>query len=224
MNKLLSGILWGIGAVGVSALIVKVVSSSTGSKGKLADSKKLIKKGRVLFIGDSYTDSPTSYADQLQLLFPSLYIKKIAKVGSKTDWMLDNAKMELKNRKYDAVFILGGINDIYATGSITNTEKNLEKIYQLAKDNGAKVIGVTIAPTDYYAPYTAQKGKLTEDLNKWILGNDTLDAAVDFNKILKGPDGKQNVALFSTDSTKLHASPTAHKMLAEQIKSDLFIQ
>jgi lysophospholipase L1-like esterase len=206
-NKLLGGIL---ALLGGSILLVSFI---TGKK------MKLKKNARLLFIGDSYTAGNTSYADQLKKSNPDLQINKIAKVGEKTDWMLQNAHDDLSSNNYDAVFILGGINDVYALNSITNAKKNLQSMYNLAKNSGMKVIGVTIAPTDSYPPYTDELGKLTNDLNSWILNNKTLDSAVDFNKMLK-KNGKQDLNLFVSD--KLHANSSAHKTLADTIEKNMF--
>lgn len=190
------------------------------NNGKKINVKTNTAPKKFLFIGDSFTDNPNSYADQIKKDYPNINITKIAKVGEKTDWMLQNASDSIQKEKYDAIFVLGGINDIYATNSIGNAKANLQAIYDLAKSNGSKIIGITIAPTDYYASYDPTKGQLTNDLNTWILKNRSLTYAIDFNSMLKSSDGKQDTSLFQPD--KLHANPQGHRLLADKIESKVF--
>lgn len=178
------------------------------------------KKNRILFIGDSFTASNYSYADQIKQDHPNIQITKIAKVGAKTDWMLEQATQELASNKYDSVFVLGGVNDIYSTGSIAKAEENLQAIYDLAKKSGASVIGITIAPSDYYSLYDSQKGKLTNELNSWIMNNRTLDYTIDFNSLLK-KNGVQDASLFIDD--KLHVNSEGQRLLAYRIENKVFI-
>lgn len=212
MDKVIvKSLLIGAGILAVGTGIAMIVKSSSV--------RKVSPFGKILFIGDSYTAGSNSYADQLKKLMPNIEIKKIAKVGEKTDWMLANSLNEIANNKYDAVFILGGINDVYALSNISSTESNLQSIYDAAKKSGAKVIGITIAPTDYYSLYTPVKGQLTDSLNSWIKRNKTITTSIDFNKILKS-GGKQDTSLFVAD--KLHASTKGHEMLANDIKRKVF--
>jgi hypothetical protein len=215
MEKAVKYLLIALGAVAGGSATALAINKFSGSGAKLSSG------GKILFIGDSYTAGSNSYADQLKKMIPSIDIKKIAKVGEKTDWMLSNSSNEISGNKYNAVFILGGLNDIYALGSIDSTKKNLQAIYDMAKKSGAKVIGITVAPTDYYSAYTPAKGKLTDDLNAWIKHNKTADISIDFNKMLKS-GSRQDTGLFVAD--KLHASTKGHEMLATDIKRKIFLK
>ena len=79
----------------------------------------------ILFIGDSNTVANYSYADKLRQSFPNLKVKKIAKVGEKTDWALNELQKELSKNKYDIVAVLIGSNDIYALNSNTTGYENI---------------------------------------------------------------------------------------------------
>jgi lysophospholipase L1-like esterase len=204
-----------IGSAFVAA-IGTIIGVSIYRNSKKINSKKPF---NLLFIGDSYTDNPNSYADQLKAMLPNANITKIAKVGQKTDWMLSNASKEIQSEKYDAVFILGGINDIYARNSIAVAENSLQTMYNQVKQTPAKLIGISIASTDYYPPYDATKGRLTDELNTWIRNNRSLDYFIDMNSLLK-KNGKQNLDLFNPD--KLHPTPYAQKLLASEIKQKMF--
>jgi len=179
--------------------------------------KKLKKSGKFLFVGDSITANASSYADQLKANNPEMVIKKIAKVGEKTDWMLDNLQKELSENKYDAVVILGGINDIYAKGQISDAKLNLQKMYDLAHDKGAKVIGVTPPPTGTYSAWSEKKQELQEQLNAFVMKNPALDYKIDFYSLLS--DGVNQKKQYLTDG--LHPNATGHKELKDKFSTIL---
>jgi len=169
----------------------------------------------ILFIGDSNTVANYSYADKLRQSFPNLKVKKIAKVGEKTDWALRELQKELSENKYDVVAVLIGSNDIYALNSNTEAKKNLDKIYNLIKSKGSKVLAVTPPNKDFYVQRTQKKQELLYDLVDWMRKNKNIDYLVDFHKITA--DKKY----FSSTDGFLHANSLAHNILAEQTKTKL---
>lgn len=173
----------------------------------------------LLFVGDSYTDTPMSYANQLQKYLPQSNITKVASVGKQTGWMLENASADLSSGKYSAVFILGGVNDIYATNSITDAKRNLQAMYTMAHNAGSKVVAITVAPTNGYELYDANKGKLTTELNAWIKQASDVDFVIDQYTLLS-KNGTQNTALFAQD--KLHPTAQAQNLLAQKIETTVF--
>lgn len=171
----------------------------------------------ILFIGDSNTAANFSYADQLKKDFPNLTIKKIAKVGEKTDWMKSELEKELKNNKYDVVAILGGSNDIYAGRKLDSTKSDLDYMYNLIHSKGAKVLGVTPPNKDYYVNKTEAKQKQLYDLIDWMKSNKNIDYLIDFHKITS--DKKY----FSSGDGYLHANSSAHNILKKQAIDELNI-
>lgn len=204
MNRNIKIVLGGLigGAVigfGLIYLSKKYGKSSSSSKIK-----------SILFIGDSNTAANYSYADQLKKDFPNLTIKKIAKVGEKTDWMKSELEKELKNNKYDVVAILGGSNDIYAGRKLDSTKNDLDYMYNLIHTKGAKVLGVTPPNKDYYVSKTEDKQEKLFDLVDWMKKNKNIDYLVDFHKITS--DKKY----FSSGDGYLHANSSAHKILKQE--------
>ncbi len=171
----------------------------------------------ILFIGDSNTAANYSYADQLKKLYPNLKIKKVAKVGEKTDWMKNQLINELNGNHYDMVAVLGGSNDIYALGKDDSAKKNLDEMYNLIHSKGSKVLAITPPNKDFYTKKTDQKQKALFDLVDWMKGNKKIDYLVDFHEITA--DKKY----FSANDGYLHANSSAHKILTDDIKQKVNI-
>lgn len=169
----------------------------------------------ILFIGDSNTVANYSYADQLKKDFPNLTIKKIAKVGEKTDWMKSELEKELKNNKYDAISLLGGSNDIYAGRKLDSTKTDLDYMYNLIHSKGSRVLAVTPPNKDYYVNKTEAKQKQLFDLVNWMKSNKNIDYLFDFHKITS--DKKY----FSSGDGYLHANSLAHSILADKVSEIL---
>lgn len=189
----------------------KTQQASTPNTSKDNDGK--IKS--ILFIGDSNTAANYSYADQLKKIYPNLKIKKIAKVGEKTDWMKTQLANELKNNKYDLVAILGGSNDVYSLGKTDATKRNLDEMYKMIHDSGAKVLAITPPNKDFYVKKTEQKQNLLSDLVNWIKSKSNIDYIADFYSITK--DKK----FFSSNDGYLHANSSAHKLLTNDVKQKI---
>ncbi len=154
----------------------------------LSRKRKVKCNSRFLFIGDSNTDG-YSFANILKNLCPDATIVKRALSGSKTDWMLNQLQAELATgAKYDVITILGGSNDIYALGSTAATKHNLQQMYDIAKQSGAKVVAITPPNKDYYAARTSAKQQLLYNLVSWIKTNKTIDFFIDLHKLTANVD------------------------------------
>ena len=100
------------------------------------------KQLNVLFIGDSQTASPYSYAKQL--IESGIVTGDVAaKGGISMKAMLELFKLNYEPGKYDAISILGGNND---AGSTKFDQNSFKTIINLAKRDNTPVIIVT-APT-----------------------------------------------------------------------------
>lgn len=202
-KKIIVGSLLAVGfSIAITYFLIK-------NKNKVKDIKS------ILFIGDSNTAANYSYADQLKKMYPNLIIKKISKVGEKTDWMKTQLENELNNNKYDAVAILGGSNDIYALGKTDSLKSNLDEMYKMIHDKRAMVIGITPPNKDFYVNKTTQKQNLLSDLVNWMKKDNNIDYLFDFHNITA--DKKY----FSSSDGYLHANSAAHKILADEIKQKI---
>lgn len=184
------------GTLALVGLYVLLTSSTT--------KKKSLK---LLFIGDSNTDNNYSYADKIKKRFPNLEVKKIAKGGQGTKWMLENLEKDLKDNKYDIITFLGGSNDVYGGGvPLQTTKDNILKIRKMISDNGAKAVLVTPPNKKFYSKNTAEKLKNLSDLIAWEKQQD-FDSIIDFHDITDKLD------LFNTDLR--HPNSDAHVILAD---------
>lgn len=169
---------------------------------------------KILFVGDSNTFAPYSYADKLKLKYPQFEIKKIAKIGEPTSWMLQNLEEDLKNNKYDIVAILGGSNDVYGNTKLDLTKNNLTKMKELIKNSGAKSVLVTPPNKKFFPKNTIQKLNNLNDLISWEKKQD-FDYVIDFH------DMTDKLDLFSSDLQ--HPNSNAHDILANVFEKTLGI-
>ncbi len=164
--------------------------------------------GSVLFIGDSNTAAAFSYADQLNTLYPSVSMSKIAMVGAKTDWMLSRLKKALSAQRFDVIAILGGSNDIYARNEIATAKANLLAMYNLVRKSGAKLLAIAPPNKDFYTKKTPQKQELLKALIAWIEASTKNDLYINFWAMTA--DKKY----FIPADGYLHAQAPAHTLLA----------
>ena len=95
----------------------------------------------VLFVGDSQTKNPDSYANKL-IKSGIVTGKVIAENGLNTKKMLSELKSELKNNKYDIISIMGGGND-GGSNSPDGAISNLTDMYEIVKNSGAEIIAIS---------------------------------------------------------------------------------
>jgi hypothetical protein len=160
-----------------------------------------------LFIGDSNTAGSTSYADQFMSFCQNPKNKKIAKSGAKTSWMLPELEKELAVNKYDVVTILAGSNDIFARLSINDAKANMDKMFQLAKDNGAKVVSITPPYKGHFPRTTDKHWKLIGEWNEYLRKHPIPSKYIDFSSIV------QDKSLFASDNQ--HVNKTGHGVLKD---------
>jgi lysophospholipase L1-like esterase len=179
-----------------------------------------VKPKNLLFIGDSLTAGVgiegQAFVDKLKAKHPEFNIKRIAVTGKQTSWMLDQLKKELSNgAKYDVITIWGGINDIYATNSISGAKNNLQAMYDLSHKAGAKVVALNTIPSGAYKLATPQKIKLTNDLNAWIDINPSKDALLNVSALVGGENGYTKKEYMQED--KLHLTESAQSKIESEI-------
>ena len=144
------------------------------------------KKLRVLFVGDSQTADPDSYARQL-LKSNAVTGKIAAKYKATTT---DIYKLLLSNltTKYDVVSIfIGGVID--ANADANREIEKLRRIYKLAKSTGAKLITISNPTKKYITPdskfYKKSGYPSSDEISDWVNSQDISDATVDISNFGK---------------------------------------
>lgn len=130
--------------------------------------KKKVKNKNILFIGDSMTTIRDDNGNESEAWenYPNLIRKmKIAGLnvdvlairGKATKWMKEELPAQLKDKKYDDIFVFGGTNDIFGGLPITDTVKNIQDIVDIMIQHGARPHVIVGYDTDE----TWQKDKLS---------------------------------------------------------------
>jgi lysophospholipase L1-like esterase len=121
-------------------------------------------KKRILFVGDSITASELySYSYLIKRGRKDLSVDVLAKGGQTTQWMLENLRKQLFNKKYDKVYIYGGVNDsMNDTIPTERTLRNLQDMVNLINTNGAKSYIITGIEPDNFMDYRKMP------LNRWM--------------------------------------------------------
>ena len=138
-----------------------------------ADNATLPKEtgGRVVFYGDSITDS---WGRSLGTFFPGKPYVNRGISGQTTPQMVVRFRQDVINLHPAAVVILAGTNDIAGnTGPETPEmiEDNFKSMADLAKANGIRVIVSSILPVADYPWKPGLKPALKiQSLNNWIAG------------------------------------------------------
>lgn len=181
-------------------------------------SPKLSCSANILFAGDSLTVNSESYADLVASHCKKTPADKLAKNGEKTAWLVQNLPSRL-SPSINAVSVWMGLNDIYALRNIESTKENLQKIYDLIRSNGSRVIALTIPQTLLYPVSDTVTERLTNELNKWIRNNSSVDILIDAEKILSRGSSTTLTEFLNMD--KLHVNSTGNWYIFEEFLKHL---
>ena len=166
-------------------------------------------KPRVLFVGDSQTAAPYSYANEL-IKSGEVTGKVVAAPGASTyvirDMLRDEMlKMESTGEKYDAVSIMAGGNDAWRDQPTAAIE-NLKAIYQMIKNAGMKVIALSNPTKQLIA--NPKKYPSNELIANWVEsgGDGLIDYVVQVNS-----KTKSSLSAFGPD--KIHLNGPGHAIV-----------
>ena len=161
-------------------------------------------KPNVLFVGDSQTAAPWSYAKEL--IKSGLVTGKIvAKNGASTSAVLQMLRDNI-SEKYDIVSIMAGGND-GAAKSPAGAIKNFDSMFQLVKQYGAKLVVVTnptkqfVQPGDQY--YKKQGYPANDKISDWLTTDSNAYAVIDTGDFDKMDFRKDHVHLDGDAHSKI---------------------
>lgn len=147
---------------------------------RLVSEQSTSNKPNVLFVGDSQTAAPWSYANAL-IKSGLVTGKVVAKNGASTATVLQMLRDNISD-KYDIVSIMAGGND-GAAKSPAGAIKNFNSMFQLVKQYGAKLVVVTnptkrfVQPGDTY--YKKQGYPSNDKISDWLTTDSNAYAVID---------------------------------------------
>jgi lysophospholipase L1-like esterase len=193
---------------------------------------------RVAALGDSITDERVGgggYLKYLRRACPQSRFYDFGKGGDMTNQMLRRLQRDLLAEKsaleLDTLIVLGGVNDLYSNLSAGRTnqriEEDLVEIYQTAKQNGLRVVAVTVLPWGGFSKYfTPERSESTRALNSFILGlqsHHSVDLAVDGYALLSCGDPERLCPAFERKRPDgLHPGPEGHEVLGRTLLEQVF--
>jgi len=184
----------------------------------------------VLVVGDSLSDPRVAggaYVSEALRDCPATEILNRARGG----WMVNQMRRDLERAlpelgRLSHAVVFGGVNDVYSDETAGRTPdkiiRDLERIYELAKGQGAQVIGVTIAPWGGFARYfNPKRAESTRVVNAWIrerAESGELHAVVDAYALLSCGDPERLCADYEPPFRDgLHFGPAGQKRLGEAL-------
>jgi peptidoglycan hydrolase-like protein with peptidoglycan-binding domain len=162
------------------------------------------KKLNVLFVGDSQTAAPWSYANTL-IKSGRVTGDIVAKNGASTSAVLQMLRSNISD-EYDVVSIMAGGND-GASPTPLNAIENFKSMFQIVNQHGAKLVVVTnptkrfIQPGDSY--YKKQGYPSNDKISNWLATESDAYAVIDTGDFNKADFTKDHVHLDSDGHFKI---------------------
>ena len=207
----------GVGLLGLGMLLV-----FTKNKDSKPKQPKTLKN--ILFVGDSMTDEyylnqPTytySYLIKNKLTDKSVDI--IAEVGKTTSWMLSNVKTQLAKKKYDRVYIWGGVNDIFSGYTQSSAIANIQSIVDsVVAQGGDAYVLIGYDAEKFMSPAVLTANKYNASMKPYY---------VKYQKALKSSIKNATIidefnlsSSYSSDG--IHPTGAAHQIIANELMKNI---
>jgi lysophospholipase L1-like esterase len=181
-------------------------------------------------MGDSLTDYKSAggkFIRQLEERCPQSRFDNYGKGGEMVNQMRRRFATLFTPDKpeYTHIVIFGGVNDLYSdlTASRTNEriEADLLAMYTAAREHGAQVVAINVAPWGGFKKYfNARRGATTLALNGWIAQQrgHSLDAVVDAHTLLRCGDAHRLCPDYQKPfKDGIHFGPEGHRILGQAL-------
>lgn len=184
--------------------------------------KEFIVPKTIVMIGDSLTfgkwenGSPElNLSDRLKLKYPFHTFVNLGNNGDTTS-MINQRKEEAVQYNPDIVFVWGGINDISASRTSEEIQKDLQEIHNFYQELDYQIYAFTVTPRDNNSP---QMVKERFELNDWIESKENEFAGIiDTSSIISDPNNQSvRKSEYKDGFTVNHLSDSAYKAIAEKI-------
>lgn len=114
---------------------------------------------------DGAGNEQSQYTTWAQRLLPGRRFLNRGVNGERTGQILRRLEADLKELRPGAVVLLAGVNDLYQGYPLEQIEENLDKMYQLVREQGIPLIACTIIPYNGMPPDDYQRMR---EINGWI--------------------------------------------------------
>lgn len=177
--------------------------------------------GRVLLIGDSI-GAHGGFVRYLDQQLPGHTFQNEAVVGYSTGRMLSVANRTIRPGAFSEIIIEGHLND--GNRSSDWTKSNLRRMFQAARDSGARVISIGSTPWRGYPSWSRQAQDRQDEVERWLRsGADGLiDAFADVYSAVEDPSrpGHVNPELAVRD--RLHLNRAGQEAMGRAIYNQVY--
>ena len=190
----------------------------------------------VAAIGDSITDAHAGgkYLTYLAKRCPDSRFDNYGRGADMVNQMRRRFARDVyapSNPKYTHVIVFGGVNDLYSDLTAKRTpakiEKDLTIMYEMAREHGAKVVAITVAPWGGFRRYyNARRGGTTLEVNRWMNQQQVegkIDHVVDAYGLLSCGDPEKLCPDFVPPfNDGLHFNAKGHEKLGQALYEQVF--
>lgn len=129
------------------------------------------------------------------------------------------------------LIILEGINDIGGIQSAEQADKVVRdltaayrEMMEKAHQRDIKVYGATLMPFGESFYDRPESERARQEVNEWIRNSGIFDAVIDLDKALADPENPTQLLPKADTGDHLHPNETGHRLVAESIDLDLFVE
>jgi lysophospholipase L1-like esterase len=187
-------------------------------------------------MGDSLTDYRSAggtFIHVLQRRCPESTFDNYGKGGEMTNQMRRRFARQLfgpNKPSYSHVVVFGGVNDLYSDKTAHRTNPKIQadllQMYQLAREAGAQVVALTVAPWGGFKRYfSPARAETTRALNRWIQAQEgaSVDAVVDTVPLLSCGNAERLCPRYVPPfNDGLHFGKAGHEVLGEALWNRVF--
>ncbi len=157
----------------------------------------------------------SQYAHWLMQSHPDWRVLNRGVNGERTDQIRARFSRDVVDATPDLVVIIGGVNDVYQGRPAESAERELEAIYDAAREAGIPVIAGSVLP---YNSATPDQNARMHAINRWIQAYAARHAEVVFcdTRAAVATPGAPDQLAASPDG--LHPAPEGYKSMAERLE------
>lgn len=115
------------------------------------------------------------------------------------------------------VIIFEGINDIQNNVSAARITESISSLAARAHARGLRVVGATVTPFNGFGSYTPAREKERQTVNSWIRTTKALDAALDFDAVVRDQADPTRMQSGYDSGDHLHPNSTGYRAISGSV-------